>query len=495
MPPPIALLALLLPPAVIGADEGPTEVEQARFCEEVGLLIEGLDDDRFEVRHRAAVRLEALAADPKWQRPLAEQFHRVLDRQDVSSEVRWRLRQWCARLPEVPRRPAENVSEEDIERLLEKLDDEAFEVRQGAARRLEELSLEDELVPELTRALRSRLAQPMTAETAVRVRRLLQGVQPAMVAEIWVNRHHQTEQHLLVGVPSKVESDFVHRPSHFDRIDDHSAHCVSGNTLSPGDYPVGVAFPSPAQQTSIFHLVNLPTPRRRLEYQRYVQTDESVRLAELSRRTLDRFLTERRELSERELIMLGQLDPVEVSRFASRYFHVVEDGHLPPPQVPAGMATYPRVGGRPSRFGMICVQLATHGTRDAAPGLLEAIEKARFLPPNASSPYRLEWLAALSIAGRDPWPEVDQWLGSLILRDETLRINLHGGPELGATAAGLLWSRHSQEPPARELLYPAVEPLIKSRFHIDGYRFPSDAAREAIRKWWQGEINSPGSSS
>ncbi|HUT10327.1 MAG TPA: hypothetical protein VMY42_07520 [Thermoguttaceae bacterium] len=489
---PIAILALLLLPAVTGADEEPATAEQARFGEEVARLIEGLDNDRFEVRRRAAARLEELVADPQWQRLLAEEFHRVLARVDVSSEVRWRLRQWCGRLPEVVRRPAENVSEEGIDRLVEKLDDEAFDVREGAARRLEELSLQDEPLPWLKKALQARLAGPITTEAAVRVNRLLQGMRPAMVAEYWYGRSHRTEQHLLIGVPSQVLG--AERPSHFDRIDDDLAHCVSGNTLSPGDYPVGVAFPDPVQETGMFHLVNLPTPRRRLEYQRYVQTDESARLTELSRRTLDRVLTERRELSERELIMLGQLDPVEVSRFAGRYFHVVEDGRLPPPQVPVGMAAYPRVGGCPSRFGMICVQLATDGTKDAVPGLLEAIEKARFLPPERSAPYRLQWLAALSIAGRDPWPEVDRWLGSLISHDETLRIDLHGGPELGATAAGLLWSRHGREPPSRDLLYPVVEPLIKSRFRIDGYRFPSDAAREAIRQWWQGVVNTPESS-
>ena len=44
------------------------------------------------------------------------------------------------------------------------------------------------------------------------------------------------------------------------------------------------------------------------------------------------------------------------------------------------------------------------------PGLAEAIAKNRFLPPTLLAPYRLEWLAALSIAARDPWPGVDAWL-------------------------------------------------------------------------------------
>ena len=46
-----------------------------------------------------------------------------------------------------------------------------------------------------------------------------------------------------------------------DRIDDETAHCVSGVNLSEGDYPVGGAFPHPKERSSFFCLVNLPTPR------------------------------------------------------------------------------------------------------------------------------------------------------------------------------------------------------------------------------------------
>jgi len=59
------------------------------------------------------------------------------------------------------------------------------------------------------------------------------------------------------------------RPTHFDRCDDRSAHYVSGNSLSPGDYPVGVAFSHPRQENAFFDLVNLPTPRRRMAYPYY----------------------------------------------------------------------------------------------------------------------------------------------------------------------------------------------------------------------------------
>ncbi|MCR4415109.1 MAG: hypothetical protein NUV77_22035, partial [Thermoguttaceae bacterium] len=62
-------------------------------------------------------------------------------------------------------------------------------------------------------------------------------------------------------------------------------HCVSGQNLAPGDYPVGVAFPHPKQPGYFFHLVNLTTPRRKMANQYVVEMPAAKRLAELSRRT------------------------------------------------------------------------------------------------------------------------------------------------------------------------------------------------------------------
>ena len=303
-----------------------------------------------------------------------------------------------------------------------------------------------------------------------------------MVAEYWYGRRHTTEQHLLVGVPS--QAPIATRPSHFDRIDDRTAHCVSGNTLSPGDYPVGVAFPSPRPPNGFFHLVNLPTPRRRMAYTHYVRTDESERLAALSRRTLERMLARKSELSVPEVLMLAQLDPREVSRFAGEYFHLVGDRHLLSADPMAAMWHDPRQG-RPSRFGMICAQLAVDGTKEATPGLLKAINKDRFLPPSSSAPYRLHWLAALAIAKRDPWPSADTWLAGSISRNEPLVEGRADGPESGATAAGLLLGRHRQRPGRFDLL-PVPEPLLL-RVGVEGYRFGSADAPRKIQFWWKQE--------
>jgi hypothetical protein len=288
-------------------------------------------------------------------------------------------------------------------------------------------------------------------------------------------------------VPSQTEG--APRPSHFDRIDDLTAHCVSGTNLLPGNYPVGVAFPHPKEDGAFFRLVNLPTPRRRLEYDREVKTDEAARLAAISRRTLDRFLQEPRDLTESELTMLGQLDAGEVSRFAGRYFLLVDDKPLPDSEGRRGV-------GRASRFGWICSLLAIAGTKDAMPGLLEALDKHCFLPPTSEAPYRLHWLAALSIAARDPWPasgawpDADAWLIGLIDNDEAILEGREGGPELGATAAGVLLRLHKQ-PPSLFGLLATPEPLM-TRFRVDGYTFrphqtKDDDPRQKVRQWWEGQ--------
>lgn len=487
MPRTVTALCLLLAAVPVGLGVGRAAEDgaapQARGQQlraEVARLVEQLDDDRFEVRRRAADRLEAMMARPEWGRLLAAEFRRALVRPDLSFEVRWHLERWCRRLPLVPPEPAEAVSPEQLDRLLRQLGDDSYGVRVGAARRLESLLFCDENLPRMKKALEARLAAGADPETAARLKKLLDLARPAMVAEYWQQRRHMGEQHLLVGVPSLGPG--ASQASHFDRIDDRVAHCVSGHNLSPGDYPVGVAFPHPKQPGAFFHLVNLPTPWRRMEYQRHVGTGEPARLAAISRRTLDRMLHQRRELSEAELLMLSPLDPKEVSRFAGEYFHVVHDAPSPPPKTVSINDRAAR--GPPSRFGMICAQLAVDGTKEAIPGLLKAIDKKRFLPPSSLAPYRLHWLAALSIAARDPWPQADQWLGGLIGRGDLLVEGLPQGPRLGATAAAVLLKRHGQSF-SKFGLQKATGPFPRPR--VDGYRFSSADAQKKVQQWWQRE--------
>jgi hypothetical protein len=258
------------------------------------------------------------------------------------------------------------------------------------------------------------------------------------------------------------------------------AHCVSGNTLVPGDYPVGEAFPHPRLDSAFFHLVSLLTPRRRMAYASCGNAAEQKRLATISRRTLDHVLADKRTLTEPELLMLEQLDPAEVSRFAGRYFLAVDDSRL----AQSGVG---RLGGRPSRFGMICVRLAVDGGKDAMPGLAEAIAKDRFLTPTLPAPYRLEWLAAISIASRDPWPGVDDWLAGRIDQSASLAEAKSSAAELGATATAVLLKRHGQKPTEFGLL--PVADILMDHLHVAGYRFGGKDARAKVQEWWRQEKN------
>ena len=133
-------------------------------------------------------------------------------------------------------------------------------------------------------------------------------------------------------------------------------------------------------------------------------------------------------------------------------------------------------------------QLAVDGTREAVPGLLEAIRRKKFDPPTPLAPYRLEWLAAFSIARRDPWPEVDAWLAENIDNQETVLIDQAEAAEIGATAAGLLLTRHRERPEAFGLCT-TVDPQL-AELKLTGFRYAASGNVERVRQWWrQSEID------
>lgn len=206
-------------------------------------------------------------------------------------------------------------------------------------------------------AIEARLRGKLDEEARAELRELLDLTRPALVVECWSGHKPQWEQHLVVGQPTQAPG--AKHPVQFDRADDHVAHCFSGNALNPGDYPVGVAFPPPnwsGASEAVFQLVNLPTPRRQIAYSYYLKTDATVRLAKLSRRTLDRFLSDKKlqNLNDAELGMLGQLDAREVSRFASSYFLRLEDGTVEEDPDQESSTSRNRLGRNSSRFGAIC---------------------------------------------------------------------------------------------------------------------------------------------
>ena len=490
------------------------ELPKAASADDLDRLLRQADDDSYAVRLGALERLQWLSGNSKLLGPILVRLNQRLADPALSAEAYQRLetvRQairgvWLVsdsadwNLPPVPqeqllgwvddlihsgpktagRQPAESQpvgpqpASAEPERAGEGL-------RQRIARQeIMDLLARDEEVPRVKEVLQSRLAGPLDSEAAARIKDILDWTRPAMVAEYWQGRRHLSQQHLLVGVPSLAAGAV--RPSHFDRIDDRVAHCVSGQSLSPGDYPVGVAFPHPLSPDAIFHLVNLPTPRRRMAYAYYVKTDSAARLAALSRRTLDRFLTEKHLLSDAEVNMLAQLDAGEVSRFAGRYFQTVEDGLVEEePNAPGPVRN--RSGVRSSRLGMIAAQLALDGTKEAVPGLLDAIQRKRFLPPTSMGPYQLPWLAALSIARRDPWQGVDAWLSQTAGNREALVLERNDGPEVGATAAGLLLKRHHSAGTVQDL-EAAPESLVTA-LAIDGFRYRSPEGPQQVEAWWK----------
>jgi hypothetical protein len=449
---------------------------------ELDALVRRLDDDSYGVRLGAARRLEWLLGNPKLICPIMLRLKRRLSDESLDGESKRRLeaiwqrarRAWLINDAAGQDLPA--VSDRQIGRWIDELVRPGGGARGAAECELLDLLARDDYVPRLKQALEARLSQKPSAEASARLRSLLDWTKPELVAEYWVGRREVREQHLLVGVPTLSEG--AARPTCFDRADDRWAHCASGNALVPGDYRVGEAFPHPRQDNAFFHLVSLPTPRRRMAYVSRGNTDEPKRLAAISRRTLDRVLAEKRSLSEPELLMLEQLDPAEVSRFAGRYFLLVDDSGM-------SQSGVRRIGGRPSRFGMICARLAIDGGRDAMPRLAEATAKNRFLPPTLLAPYRLELLAALSIAARDPWPGVDAWLADRVTDSDLLIDGQPSGAELGATAAAALLKRHGQEPAAYGL-QPVAEALIE-HLHVNAYRFGNKDASAKVRQWWRQE--------
>jgi len=478
---------------------------------EIDRLVAQLEDDRYAARLGATRRLEWLLGNPKLVCAIHSRLKQRLGKADLSVDARrWiepirakARRAWLTSDPATWELP--EVSDGQIKAWIDEMAGPVSgggagaqsRVREKAMRELRDLLARDPYVPKLLQALEARLGQgALDSDAARRLRELVDLTRPAMVAEFWHGRRHLNTQHLLIGVPSQAPG--AERASHFDYIDDDVAFCRSGQNLTPGNYPVAVAIPHPKYPGAFFHLVNLSTPRHKMAYACLTEVDEGKRLAEITRRTLQRFLAARQRLSLEELALLEHLDPNEVSRFAGEYFLVVDDqaiperavggsGGRPAAERAAGHLPYSTLG---SRHGVLCAVLATEGTRAAVPGLLEAIQRKRFLSPTGKAQYRVPWIAALAIARRDPWPSVDQWLAQILGRTHPLVVG-DGDLDLGATAAGVLLARHGEEPGQFGLK--EIEDALLDNVDLTGYRFETSADRERVKRWWseqQGK-NSP----
>jgi hypothetical protein len=474
-------------------------------------LLVQLSDDSPSVRRGAESQLLALANDKQTSVDVYLAIKNRLASAELESPDRKKLRElldqarggWLLSDPSTWKLP--QATDEQIKTWVDALAQAHPErgnavAQEIAERELIDLLARDDCVSRVRAALEAKLAdKKLDLEAVKRLEAVYDWTKPAMVAEYWqaaedrAGVRHLGIQYVLVDVPSVPEGGV--RATHFDRIDDQVAHCVSGNSLAPGDYPVGVFFPHPQQGGAQFHLINLPTPRRRLAYEYQSRIDDEIRSREITRRTLDRILSEGKPLSQAEILMLEELDDGQVSAFAGSYLMKVDDSYYPP-----GEAQFV---GNLSRHLNFCCMLARSGRHEALPGLLKAIEAKRFLDPPPETPYEWPWVAVLCVTVHDPWPEVDDFLAELVAREQPLLRTAVDGrtgpqprpeaeigepgatsrvPDLGATAAAVLLSRHGIPPSVLGVEVLMYSPLAS--LDCPGAYFRASTDRQRVRQWW-----------
>ena len=449
-------------------------------ADDVPALFERLRDDSYAVRDCAARRLAAMLRDPDLLGPIFIELKRRAAEPKLSSEGRRILQPLldAAREAWLLADPKQIVlpvpSDAEIGRLIVEL---TTLDQTEASDRFRYEQVEHELLDLVAREeTRDRTVKLLTdnARNAAASSTLI-GIadyaRPAMAAEVWIDRSNLYVQYLIIGVPQHNEGS--KNPTHFDRIDEKSAHCVTGNSLSEGDYPVRIAigYPEPGNDR-MFYLTNLPTPRSRLIYEYRVQRDEAVRLREISQRTLDAFLAQKQPLDEKQILVLAQLDPQVASRFAGRYLLDTEDQPL--------VSTVSELNFQPTVHGALCYMMTRVGTHDVVPTLEKLARAGRF--GKSEGTLHMAWIAALAIAQRDPWPGVDEWLAGLLSDRTPLITNLDAPPELGATAAALLLDRRGAS--TRPFGLDAIEAVIGQARFI-GYRYASDSDRDDVLRWWK----------
>jgi hypothetical protein len=467
-------------------------------------LLSQLGDSKFSIRESASFHLRRLLENPTNIVPLMVPLNARLADADLQPATRQDLEQYyiqarkawllapadCCAFPD--------VSDEQLAAWINAVvqpdaDDRSQFMRRTATRELQDLLVRDDCRPRVTPLLEKQLANTDDPRIGARVRALLDFVKPAMVAEIWsasqrvalgggvfigtqesLKLRLATTQYLHVGVPQIPEG--APKATFFDHVDDQKAHCVSGNTLLPGDYPIGIAVPHPEGDVIIFHLVNLPNPRRRLIYEYSAERSETVRLAELTERTCASYVAKERVLTAADVLPLVLLDRGVVSQFAGKFFAAIDDS-------PLAQSNGRLMVGHTSTHGAVCYALALVGTKDAAVGIQKAVTDKRILPSTDSSPYELPTIALLAIAHRDPWQNVDAWLGAAIEQDQPLVTNVEPAPDMAATAAAILFERY-QTPLSNFGLIPQAESFC-NQAGLNVYRFGSEEDRQRVIKWWK----------
>jgi hypothetical protein len=456
--------------------------------EAVGSLLDKLNSDAYAERDSAVRRVTAMIAHeeqivPVWQemkRRAADPKISASERRLLGPLIEQAHGAWL--LSGIPDDQLPRPTVEQIEAwVAEVAAPEAFEQlellsRTPAERELLDLIARDDTREQVLGILNTRLAGPAEAINVQKLQYLVDFAKPGMAAEAWNNHFNTTVQYLIIDVPQFNDAITPPRATHFDRIDDETAHCVTGNSLTEGDYPVRVAIPHPEPgRDAMFYLTNLPTPRSRLAYEYSLRRHESERLAEITKRTLDYFLKRQTALSEVEILLFAQLEPRAVSRFVGEYFAAVPNAPL--------VATPNGLNNQNSVYGGICTMMSRTGTREAAPALEKLARSGTLGKPVYPNRVEVAWVALLAIAARDPWPEIDPWLAGLIDETWPLTTDPDMPPEVGASAAGLLLDRHGAA--VRLFGLGIAGESATDAFQFYGYRFTSPRDRQDVKRWWK----------
>ena len=489
---------------------------------EIGAALDDLDAAEFDRRWGASRMIEQWLLDRV---AIVELFEQLKARQQLADDSPSRESQrhlqrlagqarhvWLNSNPEKhPLRPLQSAQVSEQIRLISL----ATDFRDDDEENLPDWSLAEWTVID-------RLANPGDTETVVKLieqrllderttdegRRRLEALvgwtRPAMVAEIWYGPRHEVIQHLLIGVPSHAVG--APNPSHFDRIDDRVAHCVSGNSLSPGDWPVGRFFPNPHinGRGSQFFLVNLPTARARLAYETQVDRPEAVRYRELSQRTTARWNDEAEPLTAAEIIMLMRLDRSAVLEFLPKYIDRTKDVALDDSAEAITNSEFT------TNLSLVSAVACRIGTAEVGRALAEAIERNR-VDPQAEGHA---WLAVLMIGEQSPWGSLDTKLLKLAELPDGPASGESTEVDLRATAAAALISRAGRSPsvfglrPDAEAETRVHERLLRALMNYEArynhmpandiarlkptiYQFADEESRQRALRWCRHERRLP----
>lgn len=455
------------------------EVAPLRHVSRASILqsIQLLDADDYSSRVAAAAQVRRLADHAKYAAEVLVQLKQQLRQPGLAPDTYKRLEglyeeargTWLINDPVPGQLP--DYSREQIQQLIAELAktgktrEQTRVFRRAAERDLLDLLARAEYTETVKTGLEAAAQAGWDDDAAARIERILAWCKHGMVAEYWtlqeengvVSRRHLGVQYLLIGVPQLGPGAL--RPSHFDSCTDKVAHCVSGNSLSPGDYRVFEAIPHPNSPQAVFHLVNLPTPRRRMAYDYFVKrVDEATRLREISERTCNAFLKGNRELSYDDLQMLRVIDPEVFSRFVSKLF---SQKTKPPLEVELELLSV----------------VVEYGTAAALPGIVTA-SKQDLIKAEGESQLEIGWAATLAVAARERGASVDAILAGMI--EQTDKLMKEDPGDVGATAAALLLKRHGQHTEDFGLEASDSEVLPE----ITPHRFLAKQDRQRVLDWW-----------